>query len=188
MQQLRLHYYGAPLLRTRAREITCFDEELVEVGREMSELMDRYHGQGLAAPQMGLDIRLFVCRFRSDQGLPYEEWLQVPIDIVINPVIVPITDEFESSVEGCISLPGLQGKVSRPVSILMKALDIHGNPIERELHGSDARVVMHENDHLNGVLFFDRMAPGDRKKFKKKLNRLIATRDEYQYPFIKQVA
>jgi peptide deformylase len=127
------------------------DRELRQVVREMFELMYEANGVGLAANQVDLPLRLFIVNLAGSPGEGEEH-------VFINPVISHVkgTDEKE---EGCLSLPGLYGNVKRPEKIKFSAFNLQGEEIEADLDGLFARVVQHENDHLDGILFIDRLSP-----------------------------
>lgn len=180
---LRIRYLGAKVLREKAQAVTNVDEQTKAIAMEMKQLVDKYHGAGLAAPQVGLSIRLFVARLVQDEGnLTYDEWLKHPIQVFINPVLSEFSDEILTEEEGCLSIPGIRGQVQRPASVKIEALDIEGQPFSMSLEGRVARIVMHENDHLNGVLYFDRMKGSEKNKFKAYLKRVMKSRQEYREP------
>lgn len=126
---------------------------------DMFETMAEYQGIGLAAPQVHESLRVFVAGVRrADVVTPMTDDVEMPFVAVINPEIVPVTDEVEGGWEGCLSIPDIRGKVERPKVVRLRALDRTGRRVELVAHGLPARVIQHENDHLDGVLFFDRMA------------------------------
>ena len=145
---------GHPVLRQRARPLDKsrlrdpFVQKLID---DMFETMDEYHGVGLAAPQVHEDLRIFVGMLDAEPGDDSE-----PL-AVINPEITPVSDEKADGREGCLSIPEIYGLVPRFVAITLKALDRTGKPIELQLKDFPARVAQHETDHLDGILFLDRM-------------------------------
>ena len=145
---------GHPVLRQRARPLGRPDlrdplvQKLID---DMIETMHEYRGVGLAAPQVHEDLRLFVGLLEESPGDDSE-----PIAL-INPEITPLSEEKADGREGCLSIPEIYGTVPRYVDIAVKALDRAGKPIELKLKGFPARVAQHETDHLDGVLFLDRM-------------------------------
>jgi peptide deformylase len=153
MSILKVARMGHPVLRTRARELdptevrTAVFQKLID---DMIETMTEYEGIGLAAPQVHEGVRLFVAgidgKGQDLKVLPF-----------INPVITPLTEERVEDWEGCLSIPDIRGKVPRAREVQIKALDRRGKPFELTLKNFPARVVQHETDHLDGVLFFDRM-------------------------------
>ena len=148
--QLSIIPHPHPTLRVCSRPVRKVDAQLRNFVAQMLDLMYATDGVGLAANQVNLPIRLFVANptgVRNDG----EEL------VVINPQI-QFPKGNETAQEGCLSLPGIYGNVKRPKTIRISAYDLSGNSIEREVDGFLSRVIQHENDHLNGVLFFDRMS------------------------------
>ncbi|MEO1616141.1 MAG: peptide deformylase [Planctomycetota bacterium] len=141
--------YPHPTLRYTSKNIMKVDAELRGLAGEMLELMYEKNGVGLAANQVDLPLRMFVANPTGEKGSG-EEY------ILLNPEI-QLPKGSEVGDEGCLSLPGLTGKVARPKSIRISAYDIKGNQFETRVDGFLARVFLHEIDHLNGVMFFDRM-------------------------------
>ena len=145
---------GHPVLRERARALDRSDLKSAVVQRlidDMIDTMHEYQGVGLAAPQVHEGVRLFVGLLEADPG-PKSAAI-----VAINPEIVPNADAREEGWEGCLSIPGIRGMVPRYLDITLKALDRDGRPFEMQLRKFAARVAQHETDHLDGVLFFDRM-------------------------------
>lgn len=147
---LEIVHYPHPTLRFRSLPVKRVDKQLRMLVDEMRELMYAHDGVGLAANQVDLPLRLFIVNPAGDRQQQDEE------RVVVNPVIERPKGS-ESDREGCLSLPGLYGSVVRPKQIQLSAFDLKGNPIELVCDGFLARVLQHENDHLNGTLFFDRM-------------------------------
>jgi peptide deformylase len=139
---------------------------------DMIDTMHEYRGVGLAAPQVHEGIRLFV-------GLLDDEEDEGPgaATVVINPEIEPLGDAQEEGWEGCLSIPDIRGKVLRYTEIVLRGLDREGHEVSRPLKGFPARVAQHETDHLNGVLFFDRMGSFETLTFLEEYSRFWA-RDE----------
>jgi len=143
---------GDSRLLRRAREIEVFDTpELHELIADMFDTMRHLEGVGLAAPQIGVDLRLVIFGFEHSDRYP--DAPEVPRTILINPVLEFIGDDTEDGWEGCLSVPGLRGVVSRAIRLRYRGFDPQGRPIEREADGFHARVVQHECDHLDGVLY-----------------------------------
>ena len=146
---------GHPVLRERARPVDTSElkdplfQKLID---DMVETMHEYHGVGLAAPQVHEGVRLFVAVLDDDPDSESEA------TVIINPDIIPNASETREGWEGCLSIPDIRGMVPRFTDITVLALDRHGKPIELKLKDFSARVAQHETDHLDGVLFFDRMA------------------------------
>ena len=145
---------GHPVLRERARPITPADlrhpltQKLID---DMIETMHEYHGVGLAAPQIHEGMRLFVALLNEEPDRDSEAI------VVINPEITPLSDVTEEGWEGCLSIPDIRGMVPRFTDIAVRALDRNGKKVTLTLKKFAARVAQHETDHLDGVLFFDRM-------------------------------
>lgn len=164
---------GHPVLRARARALDRSEIKTAPVQKlidDMMQTMVEYHGVGLAAPQIHEGLRLFVAALDvGDRDAPSE-----PVAI-INPEITPVGTELVEDWEGCLSIPDIRGRVPRHREIKVRALDREGNRIEIRAHDFSARVIQHETDHLDGVLFFDRM-----KSFES-----LAFLDEYSRYWVK---
>ena len=159
---LKVYYYGHPILRKRCEPITELTDEIRKLASDMIETMDKNNGIGLAAPQVGYPIRMFVLRnyIFTDDG----QWTFSKPIVFINPKLSKPGDELVTDTEGCLSLPGIRLNVTRPDKITVEAIDLEGQTFVEELEGYNARVRMHENDHINGVLFIDRIDVNTRKK------------------------
>jgi peptide deformylase len=146
---------GDPRLLQRSQEVTAFGTPALE--RLIGDMFDTMHaadGAGLAAPQIGVLLRLVI--FGSAGELPnprYPGEPPVPQTILVNPVLQPLGDEMEEGWEGCLSVPGLRGVVPRWRRLRYSGFDPEGRPIERTVEGFHARVVQHECDHLDGILY-----------------------------------
>jgi peptide deformylase len=154
MSILKVARMGHPVLRERAREVSkseLLDPLVQKLVDDMIDTMREYHGVGLAAPQVHEGMRLFVALLDEEPG-PSSE-----VVAVVNPEIVPASPTQEEGWEGCLSIPDIRGRVARFTDVTMSALDRDGKPIELKLKGFAARVAQHETDHLDGILFFDRM-------------------------------
>jgi peptide deformylase len=177
MARLKILHYGHPLLREKAQEIRQVGREERELIEAMAETMYEGRGIGLAATQVGVMKRLFVVDVDQDEGKPESRRLRV----FINPEIVWESEEDAPFEEGCLSLPGVYGEVYRPTRVRIVARDEHFEPFELEADEMLARVIQHENDHLDGVLFVDRLALLKRRDVAGELNRLkLATLEELQ--------
>ena len=143
---------GDPRLLERSQEVAQFGTpELDELLRDMHETMDALSGAGLAAPQIGVPLRVVV--FGLQRNPRYPEAEEVPYTVLINPLITPLSEEQEEGWEGCLSVPGMRGLVPRWRSLRYQGMDQHGVPIDRSVGGFHARVVQHECDHLDGILY-----------------------------------
>lgn len=152
LDKLRIVHYPDPRLRVNCAEVTEFDDDLAALSERMLELMRAARGVGLAAPQVGVPIRMFVM---SPTGEPADE------QVVINPRISdkhrPAEDE-----EGCLSLPEIHVQIRRPAECTLTAHDLSGATVRREGDGMAARIWQHESDHLDGRLILDLMGPSDK--------------------------
>ena len=158
MSLLKVARMGHPILRAKARSLDRSDlkqpsmQKLID---DMIDTMHEYHGVGLAAPQIHEGFRIFVAAIapQIDEPLsPNDEPM-----VFINPVITPVGNEVVEDWEGCLSIPDIRGRVPRARSIRVTAMDRSGAKIDLASHDFPARVIQHETDHLDGVLFFDRM-------------------------------
>lgn len=155
----QLTFLGNPVLRARAGEATDLSNpKLLSLAGDMAETMLANNGVGLAAPQIGVGTRLIVFRIPPERAEQEGGGEVLPIHILINPEITPLDAAMEAGLEGCLSLPGLRGMVPRYTHIGYRGYDVAGRLIEREAHGFHARVVQHEVDHLDGIMYLDRMA------------------------------
>ncbi|WP_421793386.1 peptide deformylase [Hydrocarboniphaga effusa] len=125
--------------------------QLRELVADMFDTMRALNGAGLAAPQIGVDLRVVIFGFTSSPRYPDAQ--AVPETILINPVLTPLSDEQEDGWEGCLSVPGLRGVVPRYQRLRYTGFDLHGDVIDRNVDGFHARVVQHECDHLDGILY-----------------------------------
>ncbi|MBI2188025.1 MAG: peptide deformylase [Acidobacteria bacterium] len=154
MSILKVARLGHPVLRQRGRPLEKSEllsppvQKLID---DLIETMHEYTGVGLAAPQVHQSLRLFVAL------LEHEPDSSTAATVVVNPEIVPNTSTKEEGWEGCLSIPDIRGLVPRPTDVTMHALDRHGRAVELRLRDFPARVAQHEADHLDGILFFDRM-------------------------------
>ncbi|MBU3644897.1 MAG: peptide deformylase [Candidatus Methylopumilus sp.] len=143
---------GNPLLLQRAEEIAQFDTpELHALIQDMQDTMAHMNGAGIAAPQIGVSQRVVI--FGVGHNPRYPDAEQVPYTVLVNPVLRPIGDSKEEGWEGCLSVPGMRGLVSRYSRLHYSGFDQYGNPIDRLVSGFHARVVQHECDHLDGILY-----------------------------------
>lgn len=153
---------GDPRLQQVSEEVTDFGSaQLLSLIDDMFETMQANQGAGLAAPQIGVLQRVVI--FGFDENPRYPDAEVVPKTILINPKIELLGDRFQSYWEGCLSIPGMRGEVTRPAEIRYSGFDQYGNPIQREVSGFHAIVVQHECDHLDGILYPMRMK--DMSKF-----------------------
>ncbi|MFC1665631.1 peptide deformylase, partial [Pseudomonadota bacterium] len=143
---------GDPLLYQRSVEVTEFDgKDLAKVLEDMFDTMEALDGVGLAAPQIGIPLRIVI--FSVGQNPRYPDAESVPRTILINPIIEPQSVDLETGWEGCLSVPGMRGLVERHSSIIYSGYDETQRPIKREATGFHSRVVQHEVDHLDGIVY-----------------------------------
>ena len=143
---------GDARLWQRAQPVSSFDTpELHALIADMQDTMLHLDGVGLAAPQIGVDLRLVIFGFEDNPRYPDADG--VPYTVLINPVLMPLSEEIEEGWEGCLSVPGLRGLVPRWRSLRYSGFDAFGKPVERSVEGFHARVVQHECDHLDGILY-----------------------------------
>jgi peptide deformylase len=155
MSILRVARMGHPVLRAKARPIERADIKSPAIQRlidDMIETMVEYRGVGLAAPQVHESLRVFVAALDAEE----DDEPRDPITI-INPEIVPVGSDTVEDWEGCLSVPDIRGRVPRSREIIVRAHDRRGDRVEIRAHDFPARVIQHETDHLDGILFFDRM-------------------------------
>jgi peptide deformylase len=158
MSLLKVAHMGHPVLRKRAREIERPELKHPSVQKlidDMIDTMHEYHGVGLAAPQVHEGLRIFVAAITPQNEEPLSPGDE-PM-VFINPVVTSIGNEIVEDWEGCLSIPDIRGRVPRARSIKVTALDRSGGKLDFTSHDFPARVIQHETDHLDGVLFFDRM-------------------------------
>jgi peptide deformylase len=147
---------GDPRLLEVSREVVKFGTpELEALVQDMRDTMAALDGAGLAAPQIGVSLQVVIFGVKRNARYPDAE--EVPYTVLVNPVITPLAPEMESGWEGCLSVPGLRGMVPRYTSVRYMGKDQHGKTIDRSVDSFHARVVQHECDHLNGILYPMRM-------------------------------
>jgi peptide deformylase len=182
MAILKVARLGHPVLRSKAEPIVPADIKSTRIQQlidDMFETMAEYSGIGLAAPQVHEGVRLFVAGVRKGEVVtPMDDSVDMPYVTIINPEIVPVGADRESDWEGCLSIPDIRGQVSRPASVRVRALDRTGRRIEIMAKGLPSRVLQHEADHLDGVLFFDRMTSLETLTFMDEFRRYWAKDDE----------
>ena len=159
----QIRQYPDAVLRMRAREVDQFDDDLARLAERMGRLMNDARGVGLAATQVGVLQRLFVCQLAGEDE---------PTTIV-NPEIVKRSKATETSDEGCLSLQGVLVPVERSVEVTIEGQDVAGAPLRLELEDMDARVVQHELDHLDGVLMLERTDDASRKEALATLRQML---------------
>jgi peptide deformylase len=143
---------GDPVLLQRAAPVEQFDTpELHALIRDMEDTMEAMNGAGIAAPQIGVSLRVVIFGVGANPRYPDAE--EVPYTVLVNPELTPLNEEMEEGWEGCLSVPGMRGVVPRYSRLRYTGFDQYGNPIDRTVSGFHARVVQHECDHLDGILY-----------------------------------
>jgi peptide deformylase len=148
IKQIRL--FGDPVLRTPATPVTTFDKELRRLVKDLTETMIDAPGAGLAAPQLGISLRVFTWYVDGEEGH------------LVNPTL-DLSDEIEDGEEGCLSIPGIVADTPRAYGVVAKGFNMYGDPVRIEGTQLLSRAVQHETDHLDGILFIDRLDPVQRK-------------------------
>jgi peptide deformylase len=177
--------YGDVVLRTKGKRLETIDDEIRVLAADMLETMYEENGVGLAAQQVGLALQLTVVDVSDAESRPSRMWIageevdpkeQMPL-ILINPEL-QLDNEVEIGTEGCLSFPDITAEIPRAAKVKVKALDLNGNPVEFEAAGLLGRAIQHEADHLNGILFIDRMSSAAKASLAGKLKRLAAESKE----------
>lgn len=170
MAILPIRIYPDPVLRVKTRRVEEFDTTLRKLASDMVETMHAAPGVGLAAPQVGSDLRIAVVDISvgEDPAL---------LKILVNPEIVR-REGMETEVEGCLSLPGITDKVDRPIAITVRAQDLSGKPFELEAADYMARAICHEVDHLEGILFTDHLRGLRKERVRRQLKKLAELQQE----------
>ena len=159
MARLDIRLFGDPILRMRALEVTEFDDALRQLAEDMLDTLRAAQGAAIAANQVGVLKRLFAFDTQDRRG------------VLVNPEILETSLETESADEGCLSFPGLFYPLDRPLHARLQGFDVHGEPVEQKGEGMFARMLLHELDHLNGILFIDHLARHDRKDAMRRIRR-----------------
>ncbi len=166
---------GDPVLRERAQEVPAerFGTRFLrDLGRDLVRTMFEDSGVGLAAPQIGAGVRVFAYYVPGEGDRD-----EVPPTVLVNPTLTPVGERDVLGWEGCLSIPGLRGMVARYPSVHVSAFDTDGTPVSFKAEGFHARVIQHEYDHLDGVVFLDRMAGMDTLMFEEEWDRFAPDRD-----------
>lgn len=166
MAMLDIITYPDPRLSTPSERVTEIDDSIKKLVEDMAETMFDAPGVGLAAVQVGVCKQVIVVNTTREDEDP--SW-----EALINPEILSGEGEYISEDEGCLSVPGFRATVKRYSKVRLKALDIEGNPIDREVDGFEAVILQHEIDHLNGTLFIDRISALKRQMYKRKVNKRL---------------
>ena len=182
---LEINQLGEPCLRLQCRDISPSEEDLDHLVANMLETMDAAEGIGLAAPQIGLAYNLVVIDIPSSEEEEEEEsallcekngqavsWAEIMPLVLLNPVIDKLEGKKVAFMEGCLSVCGFRADVHRPEIATVSYLDLEGNKVTLRANGLLARALQHEIDHLNGILFIDRLSAGQKMSLKNKLARV----------------
>ena len=177
---LKIVKLGHPALRAKAEKIGAVDETLKTLAEDMLDAMYAHDGCGLAANQVGVTRRIVVIDVREARKRPSVLRIggksrpvhkHMPM-ILINPEVESLSGERVEGSEACLSIPGVHGDVERSAVVRARALDLEGNPLEFEAEGLLARALQHEVDHLDGILFIDRLGPEDRRRVADELHEM----------------
>jgi len=177
--RLSILQYGDPILRAKGKRVEKIDQRIRELAQSMIETMHDANGVGLAAPQIGESLQLTVLDVSQVEDRPstmkvngkdFDPQSAMPL-VLINPQI-DLDGETEMGTEGCLSFPEITGEIERAKSITVRAQNLDGEQIELETTGFLARAIQHEVDHLNGILFIDRMSSATKTSLSSKLKRL----------------
>ena len=160
MAILPIRKYPDPVLREPARPVTVIDAKIRKLAADMIETMEDASGVGLAAPQVGVGLRIAIVDFDPENGDPR---------VLINPVITKRGGRKELGDEGCLSFPGLRSRVKRSPRVVCEAQNLDGEVVEYQAEGLSARAVQHELDHLDGLLFVDKVGPSDKMTIRDEL-------------------
>jgi peptide deformylase len=146
---------GEPLLKQVAAPVTRFDEELAALVADLDDTMRAMSGAGIAAPQIGVSLRVVIFELKDNPRYP--QLHPIPYTVLVNPQLTVLDPAEEEGWEGCLSVPGMRGLVARHRRLRYQGFDLRGAPIDRSVEGFHARVVQHEVDHLDGILFPQRV-------------------------------
>lgn len=185
MSILPIVTYDDDMLRVETSDVKENSEQLQQLIDDMFDTMYNANGVGLAAPQIGEDLRIFVTDDAALKGDQDEIDVHGPLAL-INPVISLESEETVVAEEGCLSIPGVRGDVSRPEKVTVTFKDRDFNERNLEVDGPLARIIQHELDHLNGVLFIDHLSYFKKKLVSKKLKELASGQDEAEYPVVEK--
>ena len=179
---LPIYVYGWPLLRKKSEDITPDYPDLQKLIADMFDTMYQAEGCGLAAPQIGRNIRLIVIdgALMADEEKP-DDMLRTFKKVLINPVIIERTGEEWADNEGCLSFPKLRESVKRPSNVRIEYMDEYFQPHNEEYDGTAARIIQHEYDHIEGTFFVDRISPLRRKLITAKLNSIAKGKIDCSY-------
>lgn len=172
--KLPLAYYGDPILRKKGVRVEEINDEIRKLVEDMIQTMREGNGIGLAAQQVHLALNLFITEAPIPVPIGDDKvrWDPGKLRVFINPKILQHSDQQWTQEEGCLSIPKLYRPVTRPIAIIVEATDLDGNVFKEEFTWLEARTIMHENDHINGVLFIDRLQGKMRRELEPLLHDL----------------
>lgn len=165
--KLPLAYYGNPILRVKGVPIEKITDEIRQLVHDMIETMEHNNGVGLAAPQVHRSLALFIAC-----GATNGQWERDKVRVFINPKIISCSESTHISNEGCLSIPKLYGEILRPDKVIVSARNLQWEEFTAEFEDLEANVFFHENDHINGVLFIDRIHGKQRKEMEPTLKEI----------------
>ena len=165
---LKMRFYGDPVLRTKADTVPLINEEIKKIANDLIDTLFDERGLGLAAPQVGISKRIIAVDTKEEGGNPL---------VLVNPEIMETAGSAVME-EGCLSFPEIYGKIERPSEVTVKGMTLEGKECKLSFKGMPARVFLHEIDHLEGILFIDRMSPAHKIVIKSKLKKLMKATKE----------
>jgi peptide deformylase len=171
IEKCRITHYPAGVLAAPARPVENIDDNIRQLVKKMTDIMRENAGIGLAAPQAGVPLRLFIISLDASKE---------NVKVFINPTVTPVTGEFESIEEGCLSVPGVHTKIRRFKKCKVTATDLDGNEFAEEAEGLYARALQHEYDHIEGMTITDRMSSVAKIAHRRQLKALQDTKDMMQ--------
>ena len=168
IEKCRITHYPADVLARRAEPVEKIDDNIRQLVQKMADIMAENKGIGLAGPQAGVALRLFIISLDGSRE---------KINVYINPTVTPL-GEIDSIEEGCLSVPSVYTKIRRYKKCKVTATDLDGNEFSEEAEGLYARALQHENDHINGMIIVDRMGTAARIVHRKQLKKLVAKHND----------
>jgi peptide deformylase len=170
-----IRIFGDPLLRTKCVPVADYDKGLRRLVSDLAETLADAGGAGLAAPQIGVNLRVFTYVVTDKSSPDYSV-----MGHIVNPVLVEQSPDEVTDVEGCLSIPGLEYELARSQRVVAEGSDMHGEPLRIEGTERLARCFAHETDHLDGVLFIDRLDPGTRKRAMREIREMVLAGENVQ--------
>lgn len=171
IEKCRITHYPAEVLAKPAQPVKNIDDNIRQLVKKMTDIMLENKGVGLAAPQAGVPLRLFIISLDANREA---------IKVYINPTVTPTTDELDSIEEGCLSVPGIRTRIRRFKKCKVTATDLEGNEFTEEAEGLYARALQHEYDHIEGITLADRMGSAAKIAHRRQLKALQKAKDKRQ--------